>query len=55
MSKIERLRELKEALRQADANISFEEVSVDVKEKVEDNSKKKIKVKDGCNGNRSLG
>lgn len=55
MNKIERLKELKEALRQADANISFEEVSVDNKTKTEDSSKKKTKVKDGYNGNRSLG
>ena len=53
MDKIERLKELKEALRQADANISFEEVSVDIKTK--DSGKKKTKVKDDYNGKRSLG
>lgn len=53
MDKIERLKELKEALRQADANISFEEVSVDIKTK--NSGKKKIKVKDDYNGKRSLG
>lgn len=55
MDKIARLKKLKEALRQADANISFEEVSVDIKTKTEDNNKKKTKIKDGYHGNRSLG
>lgn len=53
MDKIERLKELKEALRQADANISFEEVSVDIKTK--NSGKKKTKVKDDYNGKRLLG
>ena len=53
MDKIERLKELKEALRQADANISFEEVIVDIKTK--NSGKKKTKVKDDYNGKRSLG
>lgn len=51
MDKIEKLKLIKEALKQADANISFEEVTVENKE----NNKTKIKIKDDKNGKRLLG
>lgn len=51
MDKIEKLKLIKEALKQADANISFEEITIN-KEK---NNKEKIKTKDDKNGKRLLG
>lgn len=51
MDKVERLKLIKEALKQADANINFEEVTVDNK----NDNKTKIKTKDGNNEKRLLG
>lgn len=50
MNKIERLKIIKEALRQAEANINFEEIPINYKEK--NNNKTKFKEKE--NGKRLL-
>lgn len=54
MDKIEKLKKLKEALRQADANIRFEEITIDT-DIVKNNDKQKIKIKGDYNGKRPLG
>lgn len=51
MDKIERIKIIKEALRQADANINFEEIPINNKEIKND----KIKTKGEKNGKRLLG
>lgn len=54
MDKIEKLKKLKEALRQADANIGFEEITIDT-DIVKNNDKQKIKIKGDYNGKKTAG